>query len=204
MELSQRIKENRIRCGLSQEALAEKMEVSRQAVTKWEQGKSAPSTENLFRLAQIFGTTVDLLLPSEEPKPVKKRLDAEGVLMVIGIFALTYVLGRVFYTQGDVYSVRQWLFGYDVHQFDYLYGWLQHGGRFWSCMLLCLIPALLGRRKLALTASAGFALGIPIGQWLGPNPAGAHTGNTHYGCAIWGGIFLGSIVLGILLERKRH
>ncbi len=49
---------------MSQEALARRMDVSRQAVTKWESGQSAPSTENLFRLAELFDTTVDLLLPS--------------------------------------------------------------------------------------------------------------------------------------------
>lgn len=203
MKLSERIKENRIRCGLSQEKLAELMDVSRQAVTKWEQGKSAPSTENLFRLADIFGTTVDLLLPRQEP-PAKKRFDAEGVLLVIGIFLLTHILGRVFYTVKPVYSLDFWLFRYEVDQFAYLYGWLQGHGLFWYCAALCLIPAFLGRRKLALTASIGFAVGIPIGEWLGPNPAGAMTGNTHYGWAIWGSIFLGSILLGLILERRRH
>ena len=59
--LGQRIREHRRRAGLSQEALARRMDVSRQAVTKWESGQSAPSTENLFRLAELFGTTVDLL-----------------------------------------------------------------------------------------------------------------------------------------------
>ena len=49
--LGQRIREHRRRAGLSQEALARRMDVSRQAVTKWESSQSAPSTENLFRLA---------------------------------------------------------------------------------------------------------------------------------------------------------
>lgn len=53
--LGQRIREHRRRAGLSQEALARRMDVSRQAVTKWESGQSAPSTENLFRLAELFG-----------------------------------------------------------------------------------------------------------------------------------------------------
>ena len=46
--LGQRIREHRRRAGLSQEALARRMDVSRQAVTKWESGQSAPSTENLL------------------------------------------------------------------------------------------------------------------------------------------------------------
>ena len=64
--LGQRIREHRRRAGMSQEALARQLDVSRQAVTKWESGQSAPSTENLFRLAELFHTTVDLLLPPRE------------------------------------------------------------------------------------------------------------------------------------------
>ena len=66
MSLGERIKEQRKISGLSQEKVAEFVGVSRQAVTKWETGQSAPSTENLFKLAEIFGTTVDILLASDE------------------------------------------------------------------------------------------------------------------------------------------
>lgn len=206
MKLSERIRENRIRCGFSQEKLAELMDVSRQAVTKWERGQSAPSTENLFRLAEIFGTTVDMLLPKEkEPDvPVKRRLDAEGALMVIGIFLLTYVLGRVLYTEEPVFTFSSWLFDYRVDRFAYLYGWLLDHGRFWYCMVPCVIAAIFGKRRLAITASVGFSIGIPVGEWLGPNPEGAAIGQGHYGWAIWGCIFLVSMLLGIFLERRKH
>ena len=63
--LGQRIKTCRQAAGISQEKVAELVGVSRQAVTKWETGQSAPSTENLFKLAEIFGTTVDLILTAE-------------------------------------------------------------------------------------------------------------------------------------------
>ena len=62
MSLGERIKEQRKSSGLSQEKVAEFVGVSRQAVTKWETGQSAPSTENLFKLAEIFGTTVDIIV----------------------------------------------------------------------------------------------------------------------------------------------
>lgn len=62
MKLDERIKTCRRSSGLTQEQVAEAIGVSRQAVTKWENGRSAPSTENLFRLAELFGTSVDLLL----------------------------------------------------------------------------------------------------------------------------------------------
>ena len=66
MTLGERIKACRQHAGMSQEKVAELVGISRQAVTKWESDQSAPNTENLFKLAEIFGTTVDLLLNSEE------------------------------------------------------------------------------------------------------------------------------------------
>ena len=48
--------------GLSQEKVAEYMDVSRQAVTKWEANISRPSSNNLIKLAQLFEIDVDILL----------------------------------------------------------------------------------------------------------------------------------------------
>ena len=66
MTLGEKIKACRQAAGMSQEKAAELVGVSRQAVTKWEANPSAPNTENLFKLAEIFGTTVELLLASQE------------------------------------------------------------------------------------------------------------------------------------------
>lgn len=66
MALGERIKTCRQNAGMSQEKVAELLGVSRQAVTKWEANQSAPNTENLFKLAEIFGTTVDMLLDSND------------------------------------------------------------------------------------------------------------------------------------------
>ena len=70
MQLSQKIYTCRKKAGLSQEALAEKLGVSRQAVSKWETGESEPEIGKLKLLAQTFGVTVDWLL-SEEEEPQK-------------------------------------------------------------------------------------------------------------------------------------
>ena len=77
MTLGERIKNQRTRVGLSQERVAELVGVSRQSVTKWESGQSAPSTENLFRLAEIFGTTVDMLLDIPDEKNSKSTDQAQ-------------------------------------------------------------------------------------------------------------------------------
>lgn len=59
--LGARIRSFRTQQGLSQEALAEKLDVSRQAVAKWERGASLPSTANLLALSRIFGCSVSEL-----------------------------------------------------------------------------------------------------------------------------------------------
>ena len=59
-----RLKWFRSESGLTQEELAEKMGVSRQAVAKWERGESIPDVESCIKLAEIYGTTVDMLVHS--------------------------------------------------------------------------------------------------------------------------------------------
>lgn len=58
MTLGEKIRECRTRAGLSQEQLAERMDVTRQAVGKWESGQSAPGAEKLQRLADLFGESL--------------------------------------------------------------------------------------------------------------------------------------------------
>lgn len=62
MNFSEKLKEIRKNEGLSQEQLAEKIGVSRQAITKWETGKGLPDVENMVMIAEIFKTTLDELL----------------------------------------------------------------------------------------------------------------------------------------------
>ena len=65
-ELGTRIRALRKERGLSQEALAQALEVSRQAVTKWEDGSSLPSTANLFALSGFFGVPLAELTGTPE------------------------------------------------------------------------------------------------------------------------------------------
>ena len=62
MGLGQNITTLRKRMGLTQEKLAEKCEVSRQAVTKWESGESEPSIDKLVALSDMFGVSIDDLV----------------------------------------------------------------------------------------------------------------------------------------------
>ena len=60
--LGEKLRENRVRCKLSQEFVAEAVGVSRQAVSKWENGISDPSTSNLIALAKLYGLSAEELL----------------------------------------------------------------------------------------------------------------------------------------------
>ena len=62
MEFGRILSELRKENGLTQEALAEKLGVSRQAVTKWEADESVPELLKLWELADLFGTSIDKLI----------------------------------------------------------------------------------------------------------------------------------------------
>ena len=65
MKLSEKILELRRKMGFSQEELAEKLNVSRQTISRWEVGSALPDSENLRQLSRIFGVTADYLLNDE-------------------------------------------------------------------------------------------------------------------------------------------
>ena len=60
--LGEALKNHRAACGMTQEFVAEALGVSRQAVSKWESGRSDPSTTNLMALAKLFGVPPEELL----------------------------------------------------------------------------------------------------------------------------------------------
>ena len=62
VEIAQRLAELRRKRGYSQEALANALGLSRQAVSKWERAESSPDTENLIALARLYGVSLDELI----------------------------------------------------------------------------------------------------------------------------------------------
>ena len=64
--LAEALKARRTAAGYTQEYVAEALGVSRQAVSKWENGTSEPSTSNLMALAKLYGLSVDELLRTAE------------------------------------------------------------------------------------------------------------------------------------------
>lgn len=60
--LAELLRENRVRCKMTQEFVSETLGVSRQAVSKWENGTTDPSTSNLMALAKLYGVSSEDLL----------------------------------------------------------------------------------------------------------------------------------------------
>ena len=67
--LGEALKENRVRCQMTQEFVAETLGVSRQSVSKWENGSSDPNTSNLIALAKLYKVSPEALLQCVEPAP---------------------------------------------------------------------------------------------------------------------------------------
>ena len=73
MDINEKLREYRTQSGLSQGKLAETLNVSRQAITKWESGNGMPDISNLKALSGVFNVSVDELL-SEEARAIRQDI----------------------------------------------------------------------------------------------------------------------------------
>lgn len=78
LAMAQRLVDRRKAAGLSQEALAAQLGVSRQAVSKWERSESSPDTDNLIALAALYGVSLDELLYGEAADDVDNSEDGDA------------------------------------------------------------------------------------------------------------------------------
>ena len=88
MNIADRIQSLRKSKGISQEELADKIGVSRQAVSKWESEQSSPDIEKIILLSDYFDVTTDYLLKGIEPIPdiSENKVDARILSLVGTVF----------------------------------------------------------------------------------------------------------------------
>ena len=77
LAMAQRLVDRRKAAGLSQEALAAQLGVSRQAVSKWERSESSPDTDNLIALAALYDVSLDELLYGEAARDADDSADGD-------------------------------------------------------------------------------------------------------------------------------
>ncbi len=99
-DIHTRLKGIRIQKGYTQEEIANKLNVSRQAVSRWETGKSCPDIENLALLGEIYGVSVDELLgkektDKEDEKENKFEWEIAGMILVLGVGFIQPVFGLI-------------------------------------------------------------------------------------------------------------
>ncbi|MEI5990367.1 hypothetical protein A5881_001860 [Enterococcus termitis] len=90
MEFSKKIKQLRVDSHLTQEQLAEKMNVSKQAISKWETGNGFPDILNIVKLCDIYGVSLDDLL-REDLRLQKKLSQPVNKLAIVGQLLLLLV-----------------------------------------------------------------------------------------------------------------
>lgn len=129
MTLGQRICQLRTKMHLSQGDLADKLEVSRQSVSKWETDASVPELDKLVRLSQLFGVTLDSLVigaePTSQPEPTAQptpepesaparwsgRKIAGWALIALGVVIVVLFLALTGSLAGTIFSLPLFLCG---------------------------------------------------------------------------------------------
>ena len=107
-QLAENLMYYRKKKGLSQEKIAEYLEVSRQAVTKWETNTSKPNSDNLIKLAQLFEVDVDTLLGNEDGEKSSTQGEVSTGKMswvFIGISVLCLLAYIIHSALTDIFSV---------------------------------------------------------------------------------------------------
>ena len=127
MTFGERLKMYRTQKGLSQEKIAEMLDVSRQAVTKWEAGQTTPNSDNLIALANLYDVSLDELIGKNEDttfsneEEKKKNFNPEHnpilrnnfiIIAIIAQAAFLNVAIQPLYTEGTQHHIFFLLFKY--------------------------------------------------------------------------------------------
>ncbi len=94
MSFNEKLLTLRKNAGMSQDALADKLGVTRQAVSKWELGTAMPETKSIVQIAQVFSVTTDYLLgyTAVSYPDVKKRLKSNTNILIYIFYIVVTIL----------------------------------------------------------------------------------------------------------------
>lgn len=100
MELGKQIKKYRNELNMSQDALAEKIYVSRQTISNWENDKSYPDVNSLVFLSEVFGTSIDNLIKGDieimkEEVRTEDKKEFEKLSQIYGVLLLSSIISPI-------------------------------------------------------------------------------------------------------------
>ena len=151
MTIGERIAEERKKKGMTQEDMAEKLNLSRQAISKWESGSSFPDTENLLKLSLLFSVSVDYLLKGEK---VEERKEEEKIFS-LSFSPLSRMKER--HSEKTLWGLPLWSVGINAKGFFAL-GFFSKGVFSLGCFTLGGIS--VGMASLGLLSLGAFSGGI--------------------------------------------
>lgn len=112
MEINEKLKKARSTAMLTQEQIAEKLMVSRQTISNWENGKSLPDIVSVMKLSDLYQISLDELLKGDQKMKEKMVKDAatakknERVILIGGV--LVFIVGVIYFVStfvgGDFYD----------------------------------------------------------------------------------------------------
>lgn len=201
MNMADRIQYLRKTKGMSQEQLADKTGVSRQAVSKWESEQSTPDLEKIIMMSEFFGVTTDYILKGIEPAEDPEQKGREMAGRVLFVSSTAFVAIGLFCAFGGWYEKQSMevVWGSMVIQAvgiaGYFIGKLLAGAKafFWVAWL-----NLVGVAFMPVSMLAG-AISILVFRqgWIAPYPIGiVHT-------FLSGLIFIPVCVAGFIVVRRR-
>ena len=175
MDIAEKIIKLRKTNGWSQEDLVEKLNVSRQAISRWESGTSQPDASNVLNLSKLFGVTADYLLNDEFDSdfdvPVVRQTKSDAkdkinkvIALCVGLFGLmgnfiVYVLSRfievmvphITYENGQkMYHWRSNLTGHSYKYFIQEYDLEFLTVLFWILFVLGLVTAFVPKENFKI------------------------------------------------------
>lgn len=205
MNMADRIQHLRKSRGISQEELADKVGVSRQAVSKWESEQSTPDIEKIILLSEFFDVTTDYLLKGIEPvsENTTKKSDARifslvgSVLNFIGLVAAIMIWKEKATSFSVAVGLSLMTVGVMIFVIGQFIGENKEKASFWfwavNVWILILMP---------ISCIFNFLQGIIFGHWwtFTPTPDLGNSIGSYLLC--WGFYFVFCIIVDLLLIKR--
>lgn len=204
MNMSDRIMYLRKTKGISQEELADKIGVSRQAVSKWENEQSTPDLGKIIIMSDFFGVTTDYILKGIEPAADKEQKSKEITSKVLYILSTAFVAIGLFCAFGGWYAEQRMeiVWGSMIIQAVGIAG-------YFIAKILSEEKApfyvnwfnILGVAFMPVSMITGYISGriFQLGGWIAPYPIGIF-----HILAFMSTFFIVVVVSYIILNKRKH